>query len=308
MTNDTPAIEFESVTQTFGHITALSDLSLEVHPGERYGFLGPNGAGKTTAIGLLLNFLRPTDGTVRVFGRNVQSNELAVKSRTGALPQGFTPYSNLTGYEHLEFACSVRGVDTDPEDVLERVGLLDAAEQKANGYSQGMVRRLGFAMALVGEPDLLILDEPIAGLDPSGAARIRELIREQNERGATVFVSSHQLAQVETICDRVGIISEGTMVAEASVSELQARIDGGPRLVITLADGPVSVPDAVMAVEGVEDAWVDESRVIVSCESASVRTDVLVALEEAGIDVIDFETERASLEDVFAAYADTENV
>ncbi|EMA41640.1 ABC transporter [Halobiforma nitratireducens JCM 10879] len=162
-------------------------------------------------------------------------------------------------------------------------------------------------MALVGEPDLLILDEPIAGLDPGGAGRIRELIHEQNERGATVFVSSHQLAQVETICDRAGIISEGTMVAEASVSELQARIDGGPRLAITLEDEPTSVPDAVMAIKGVEDAWIDENRMMVNCESASVRTDVLVAFEEAGIEVIDFETERASLEDVFAAYADTES-
>ena len=193
MPSTSPAIEFDSVTRSFGSITALSDLNIEVHQGELYGFLGPNGAGKTTAIGLVMNFLKPTNGTIRVFGQDTQKDELAVKKRTGALPQGFTPYAKLTGYEHLKFVCSVRGVETEPEYFLERVGLLDAADQKAGNYSQGMTRRLGLSMAIVGEPDLLILDEPIAGLDPNGAARLREIIREQNENGTTVFFSSIRL-------------------------------------------------------------------------------------------------------------------
>ena len=242
MTTERVPIELTNVTRTFGDVTALDGLDLRVESEEVYGFLGPNGAGKTTTIGLLINFLRPSAGRVRVFGLNPRNDEVAVKARTGILPEGFTPYPGLTGREHLTLACRLRD-EHDPGAYLERVGLSDSADQKAGEYSRGMTKRLGLAMALVGSPKLLVLDEPIAGLDPDGAARVKEIIEAENENGTTVFFSSHQLAHVNAICDRVGIVTDGRTVAEVSIEEFRASVDSGPTLTIVPETPPTRVPE-----------------------------------------------------------------
>jgi len=175
-----------------------------------YGFLGPNGAGKSTTIDMVLDLVRPTEGTVRVLEQDATTDGVAIRKRTGVLPDGFAVYDRLTGRQHVEFAVRSKEADDDPDALLDRVGLLDDADRKAGGYSKGMRQRLALAMALAGDPDLLILDEPSSGLDPAGAKEMREIVRAEADRGATVFFSSHILEQVEAVCDRVGILREGS--------------------------------------------------------------------------------------------------
>ena len=295
------AIEIDGMTKRFGDVVAVRDLSLEVEEGEVFGFLGPNGAGKSTTINVLLDFVRPTEGEVRVLGRDVHEESVAVRERIGVLPEGFSVYDRLTGRQHLEFAIESKEADADPDALLERVGLSGDGDRKAGGYSKGMAQRLVLGMALVGEPDLLILDEPSTGLDPNGARQMRDIVREEAERGATVFFSSHILGQVEAVCDRVGILRGGELVAEDSIEGLREATSADTVLRIT-ADGVSDDALAeVRAIEGVSEVTTSGDSLRVSCES-DVKTTVLSTLEEAGVDVRDFETEEASLEDLFVAY------
>jgi ABC-2 type transport system ATP-binding protein len=298
------AIALRGVTKRFGDVTAVDGLDLTVPEGEVFGFLGPNGAGKSTTINMLLDFVRPTGGEVRVLGRDAQRESVAVRQRTGVLPEGFDVYSRLTGRTHVEFAMESKGVDGDPIDLLERTGIADAADRKAGGYSKGMRQRLALAMALVGRPQLLILDEPSSGLDPSGAKEMRELVRAEADRGATVFFSSHVLGQVEAVCDRVGILRGGSLVAEDSMDGLREAVGGGERLVVDVT-GDASAVDlsSVRALSGVSSAEAVNGEVVVSCD-ADAKTAVVGAVEDGGATVENFRTEAASLEDLFLAYTE----
>ncbi|WP_255198087.1 ABC transporter ATP-binding protein [Halorarius litoreus] len=297
------AIELSDVTKRFGDVTALQGLDMTVEEGEVFGFLGPNGAGKSTTINTLLDFVRPTSGEVRVLGHDAQTESVAVRRRTGVLPEGFDTYERLTARQHVAFAVESKGADDDPDALLERVGLEDAKARKAGGFSKGMTQRLALAMALVGEPDLLILDEPSTGLDPNGAREMRTIVREEADRGATVFFSSHILGQVESVCDRVGILREGELVAVDSIEGLRAKSGAETTLEIEASDVTDEALDAVRAVEGVSEARADGATVVVSCEG-DVKMAALDALESAGADVQDFTTREASLEDLFAAYTE----
>ena len=301
------AIELDGVTKHFGDVTAVSDLDLTVPEGEVFGFLGPNGAGKSTTINMLLDFVRPTAGEVRVLGLDAGAESVAVRRRTGVLPEGYDVYHRLTGRKHVEFAMRSKEVDGDPDAVLERVGIADAADRKAGGYSKGMRQRLTLGMALVGGPDLLILDEPSSGLDPGGAREMRDIVRAEADRGATVFFSSHVLGQVEAVCDRVGIMRAGELVAEDSIDGLREAVEGGETLVITVDAASEDDLSAVRALDGVSNAATDGGTVTVTCE-ADAKTAVIGALEDAEVTVKDFQTEETSLEDLFLAYTEGKEV
>jgi ABC-2 type transport system ATP-binding protein len=299
------AIELDGVTKRFDDVTAVSDLSLTVDDGEVFGFLGPNGAGKSTTINILLDFVRPTSGTVTVLGHDAREESVAVRERTGVLPEGFDVYDRLTGRAHVEFAVDSKESDADPDAVLERVGLADAADRKAGGYSKGMRQRLALAMALVGDPDLLILDEPSSGLDPAGAKEMREIVLAEADRGTTVFFSSHILEQVEAVCDRVGILREGELVAVDSIDGLRAASDTDAALEITVGS-PVDddVLATVRGLDGVDSVERDgEQTLRVACDS-DTKTTVVTTLEDNGVTVADFTTREASLEDLFLSYTE----
>ena len=303
-----PAITVDELTKRFGQTVALEALSFQVEDGEVFGFLGPNGAGKSTTINVLLDFVRPTSGSASVLGMDAQRQSREIRQRTGVLPEGVELYDRLTARQHLEFVIDSKGAADDPEALLERVGLTDAIDRKAGGYSKGMAQRLMLAMALVGEPDLLILDEPSTGLDPNGAREMREIVREENERGATVFFSSHIMEQVETVCDRVGILRDGQMVAVDSVEGLRSSVDGGTTLHVTVDRIDDDALQAVRSLPDVTDATVESHApptVVVTVDGS--KTAVLSVLEDRGIEVRDFETTEASLDDVFQSYTtDTE--
>jgi len=305
-----PAIEISNLTKRFAGVTALDDLSFSVPEGEIFGFLGPNGAGKSTCINILLDFVRPTEGSVRVLDKDAYEGSTEIRERTGVLPEGYDVYDRLTGYQHLEFAIESKQADDDPDELLDRVGLSpEEGERKAGGYSKGMAQRLVLAMALVGEPDLLVLDEPTTGLDPNGARLLRDIVREENERGATVFFSSHILSQVEAVCDTVGILNEGQLIAKDSVGGLREAATGDTRLVVTVGDeaDTGTARDAVTSLDSVESVSVDGDRLTVHCDDGAKMT-VLNAIEDAGVTVADFEAQETSLEDLFASYTETEEV
>jgi ABC-2 type transport system ATP-binding protein len=301
------AIELNGVSKQYGNLTAVQNLDLRIPEGEIFGFLGPNGAGKSTTINIILDFVKPTAGQASVLGMNCQKQGKQLRQRIGVLPEGYDVYDRLTGRQHLEFAIESKNATNDPQRLLERVGITDAADRKAGGYSKGMAQRLTLAMALVGDPDLLILDEPTTGLDPNGARQIREIIREENRNGTTVFFSSHILGQVEAVCDRVGILREGQLVADDSIEGLRDNVPGGESLVVEGTGFTDSVVTSIRAMEGVES--VDERQpgevLSISLTSAASKTTVLSKIEDAGATVSDFSTEEASLEDLFAAYTTT---
>ena len=301
-----PAIELDGVTKRFGDVTALRGVDMTVEEGEIFGFLGPNGAGKTTTIDVLLDFVRPTSGSAEVLGYDAHADSQRIRERTGVLPEGYDIYERLTGRQHLNFVRESKGADDDVDALLARVGLdLEDADRKAGGYSKGMKQRLVLAMALVGEPDLLILDEPSTGLDPNGARRMREIVREERDRGATVFFSSHILGQVESVCDRVAILQDGEVVAVDSVEGLREAADAETVLTVRLAAPVDGAAEAAAGVDGVTEATADGATLTVRCAS-DAKMDVLSAIEDAGAEVEDFDTEEASLDELFAAYTEGE--
>lgn len=293
-------IELDNLRKKFGSLVAVDGLNLTVEGGEVYGYLGPNGAGKSTTIDLLLNYLQPTDGTVSVFGMDAQRNPTDVRRKTGILPEGFSPMKETTGREHVEFAISARSADDDPAEILELVGLSADADRNATDYSKGMLQRMALGMALVGDPELLILDEPSGGLDPYGVRLMREIVHEERDRGAAVFFSSHLLEQVEAVADRVGIINEGELVAVDTIDGLREDIGRAGQLSVTL-DSPASeVESEVRTLEAVSVEACTGDTITVSCP-ANRKIAVIDAVRRSGAEIRDFETRKASLEELFVA-------
>ena len=224
-----PLIQFQQLSKSFGRgskaVRALTDLDLAIASGQAYGFLGRNGAGKTTTIRLILGLIRPTDGRALLYGQDVRANP-SILRRVGALVEDPGFYSFMSGRDNLITLVRTTGEMPDErvDHLLELVGLAARADQLVAGYSKGMRQRLGIAAALLGNPDLVILDEPTNGLDPKGIQEIRALIRGLVDvHGKTVFLSSHLLAEVEQTCDYVTIINHGKKVCEDKVSELMRK-------------------------------------------------------------------------------------
>ena len=224
----TEKLHVEFTSREFRQTTkvALSCLDLEVAAGEVFGFLGPNGAGKTTAINVLLGFVTPKSGAAYLFGIDVR--QPIARQRIGYLPEMTYYYKFLTGEELLRFYASIFGLpraeaDKRIDSLLKLVELDQARKRPIKSYSKGMQQRVGLAQALINDPDLLILDEPTSGLDPLGRMKVREIIQRLKNEGKTVFFSSHELGEVETVCDRVAIINEGVLKATGHVSDLVAQ-------------------------------------------------------------------------------------
>jgi ABC-2 type transport system ATP-binding protein len=219
-------VEFNSSEFRQKTKVALGSLDLEVNTGEVFGFLGPNGAGKTTTINVLLGFVPPTSGTASIFGIDVR--QPIARQRIGYLPEMTYYYKFLTAEELLRFYARIFGLprteaDKRIDQLLKLVELESARKRLIKSYSKGMQQRVGLAQALINDPDLLILDEPTSGLDPLGRMKVREIIQRLKNEGKTVFFSSHELGEVETVCDRVAIINQGELKATGSVSDLTAR-------------------------------------------------------------------------------------
>jgi ABC-2 type transport system ATP-binding protein len=220
-------VETSGLTKHYGDVRAVIDLDLSVPQGTIFGLLGPNGAGKTTVIGALLGLLRPTAGSIRLFGMDINGATDDAVRRIGAIMETPAFYPYLSGRDNLRYfqGISSRGGEDELDRLLDLVGLAERADARFNTYSLGMKHRLGIAYALLGDPELLLLDEPTNGLDPSGMAEVRQLLRDLGGGKRTIVLASHLLNEVEQVCDRVAILSKGRVIADGAVAELIGRRD-----------------------------------------------------------------------------------
>jgi ABC-2 type transport system ATP-binding protein len=310
MSDRSPAVEVEGLVREFkGGIRAVDGLDLEVRAGEIYGFLGPNGAGKTTVVRILTTLLRPTSGRALVAGHDVVHEGDAVRRSIGVALQEAAIDPLMTGRELLRMQGALHGL-RGPQAreraaaLLDRVGLTEAGDRRVGGYSGGMRRRLDLAMALVHRPDVLFLDEPTTGLDPTSRAALWREVRTLHEEGTTVFLTTQYLEEAEQLADRVGIIARGNLVAEGTPESLKARV-GEPTVHVELAEGSSAdaAREALAGLGTVEP--VDEgapSRV--ALRTAAGRTaigPVIRALDDHGVEVEFVEVQTPTLDDVFMA-------
>ncbi|HEX6326141.1 MAG TPA: ATP-binding cassette domain-containing protein [Jiangellaceae bacterium] len=282
----------DRLTKKYGDHVVVDDVSLTVRRGEVYGFLGPNGAGKTTTLRMLLGLVRPTRGTATILG--ARPGHPAAVARTGALVEGpgFFPY--LSGRDNLRVMARYQGVtDAAVQSALERVELAGRGGDAFRSYSLGMKQRLGVASALLGDPELLVLDEPTNGLDPAGMADMRRLIVELAQQGQTVLLSSHLLGEVQEICDRVGVISGGRLLAESTVAELR-----GASTVLVRADPIDRTLAAAMQVAGADAVRLQDGGVHLDLGAGRVPA-LARELVAAGVDIHEIRSSERSLEDVF---------
>lgn len=286
-------VETSGLTKRYGSkILAVDDLDLTVNRGEVYGFLGPNGAGKTTTLRMLLGLIKPSSGKARVLGESPGTP--ASLSRVGALVESPAFYPYLSGRDNLKVVALYSGVDNSRiGEVLEQVELSGRAKDKYKKYSLGMKQRLGVAAALLKDPELLILDEPTNGLDPQGMADMRRLIRDLGQGERTVLLSSHLLGEVEQICDRVGVIQKGALVAEGTVAELRGQ--AGLFVRAEPIEEAARIAERLAGVEKVEQTD-GLLRLTIEPEKAAEINGKLV---EAGLRVSELRPAEQSLEDVF---------
>lgn len=295
-TNNDVVVRTEHLTKHYGKLVAVDDLNLEVHRGEVFGFLGPNGAGKSTTMCMILGLITPTLGNIEIFGLSLKSNLADILCKIGAVMEspGFYPY--LSGWDNLKvFARISRNVtDNRIKEVLKLVDLADRAKDKFSGYSQGMKQRLAIACALLHDPEFLIFDEPTSGLDPAGMKEVRELIIKLGQEGKTIFLNSHLLHEVEQVCDHVGIIKEGKMIAMGAPNDL---IKHGDTLQIR-----VNEVDKAVALLSEED-WVSsitrEGDLLILKAPTERATDISALLAKNGVFISEMKAREDSLESFF---------
>ena len=280
MSSSPPPIEARGLRKAYHRRPAVDGIDLLVNAGEIYGFLGPNGAGKTTTMRMLLGLIRPDSGTFRLFGHDPMTHGLAARAGVAGIIEEPRLYTYLSGRRNLVLLASYDRLAAGPEvveEALEMVELSDRADDRVSEYSQGMRQRLGIAACLVRRPRLLLLDEPANGLDPAGIRFLRGLLRSLAERGITVFLSSHLLAEVQELCQRVAIVSSGRIVYEGSLEELRARAGRRYRLSVAALDDALSVCERT---SGIVDAHRDGDYI----EFAVDGDDALLRLTQALVD------------------------
>ncbi len=289
-------LEVRGLVKRYDNLTAVAGVDITVNVGDVYGYLGPNGAGKTTSLRMMLGLIRPTEGTVRLFGRDPMDSVHALDGVAGFV-EAPTFYPYLTARRNLELLAAFDGNDarTRIEPALETVELIDRAGDRVGGYSHGMRQRLGIAAALLRDPKLLLLDEPATGLDPAGMRDMRVLIRRLADQGMTVVLSSHLLAEVEEVCNRVAIVRLGKIVYEGAIAELKRGAGTVYRLATTDDRRALAV---CRAQPGVTDVEVEHERISFKADEPVVA-ELSQALIEAGALIHVLTPQTVTLEDLF---------
>ncbi len=240
-------IEVQELTRVFGELTAVDAISFTVNPGEMYGLLGPNGSGKSTTMRMILGLLKPTSGTAIVLGHDIRTDSVAAKRVMGYVPEEPNLPDSLTGWEYINYVADIwriprgSGRDKEIEELLQLLDIYDASNDLISTYSKGMSRKTSLVAALIHKPRILILDEVQAGIDPKGAATIKEILNGLRSRGATILLSTHVLEIAERMCDRIGIIDHGKLIAEGTMDSLRQQAKGLSSLediFLSLTGGP----------------------------------------------------------------------
>ncbi len=287
----------ENLTFRIGKTTILNDVNITVPEGIIYGFLGPNGAGKSTLIRILLNLYNNTEGRVMLFGKDVRKERVAILKRVGRFVEHPSLYGHLTGKENVIIAQRYYGVpEENTDEALETVGMREDCHRLVKTYSLGMKQRIAIAQALVHKPELLILDEPTNGLDPSGIREIRDLmIRLNREEGKTVFISSHLLSEIEKLCDHVGVIHHGKILYQGALESLSSHQSQTTEICVN----DVSLAQSVLLKQGIKSEHHNNSSISLITNSTWQTASVNRLLVENGIDVYRISQNSHSLEEVF---------
>ena len=296
-------VEVRGLIKRYGEVVAVDHVDLTVRTGDVYGYLGPNGAGKTTSLRMMLGLIRPTAGSVQLFGRDPLVSVRALEGVAGFVEEPrFYPY--LSARKNLELLAAFDGGEARGriDEVLDLVELADRARDRLGSYSHGMRQRLGIAAALLRAPRLLLLDEPTTGLDPGGIRDMRLLIHRLAESGITVVLSSHQLAEVEEVCNRVAIIRLGRVVYEGALTDLRSTVDTGHRLRVTDPTIALAVCEAQPRVR--QAKLVDGGREISFVAAERDVAELSVALVEAGVGITMLAPQHESLEDLFFRFTE----
>jgi len=307
-----PIIELEGLTKYYGSVKAVDNLSLSVNKGEIFGLLGPNGAGKTTTILMMLGLAEPSKGTATVCGINATKNPIAVKRKVGYMPDSVGFYDNLTALENLEYIGRLNGiaeneVEIRAKETMELVGLSSELHKKAGAYSRGMKQRLGLADVLIRQPDVVILDEPTLGIDPSGIKEFLSLIRKlSRQQGLTVLLSSHHLHQVQQICDRVGIFVDGKLLVEGNLETLSYNLFGKDSYT-TLVTFQDAIPDAgllekeLRMMNGVNNILIEGNSMELSCE-VDMTPGLVRFFVQKGLPITGVHKKEYGLDEIYQRY------
>ncbi|MGD0795691.1 MAG: ABC transporter ATP-binding protein [Dehalococcoidales bacterium] len=316
--NDKYAIETQDLTKRYDKVIVVDHLNLQVRENEVFGLLGPNGAGKTTTILTLLGLTEPDSGSVRVLGYNPQREPLKIKRITGYLPESVGFYEDLTAAENLEFIADLNNIDRAEtkkrtDRVLEMAGLTEQKNMAVKKFSRGMRQRLGIADVLIKEPKLIILDEPTSGLDPAGINQLLDLIAGLPKMGTTVMLSSHQLYQVQRVCNSIGILSKGKMVIQGPIDKLGREAVAGGRYIIEVETAaPVAgLVETIKSMKGVVGVDARGNNMSITTET-DLRGEIAKTVVQSNIPLVQIKVKEFSLDDIYMKYfkesQETQNV
>ena len=302
-------IEVQNLTKVYGGKTAVENVSFKIRNGRIYGLLGPNGAGKSTTMNIIAGCLSPTEGTVLINGYDICDQPTEAKRQIGYLPEQPPLFTDMTPAEYLTFVAEAKGVSDDlldrqVKEVMNVTDLLSVKDRLIRNLSKGFRQRVGIAQAMLGNPDIIILDEPTVGLDPQQLTEIRSLVRKLGEK-LTVIISSHILSEISELCDHVIILSEGHVVADSSMAELEAQVSPETVLHMTVKGDETGVREVLASVNGVGDVKVlssSEGTVtlkVTTSSDADLRDDIFFAMAERRYAVLSMEKQEQSLEAIF---------
>ena len=299
-------IEINHLVKKYGNHVAVDDLSLEVEPGKIYGFLGPNGAGKSTTMNMITGYLGATSGEVKINGHDIFKEPEEAKKCIGYLPEIPPLYVDMTVLEYLNFAAELKKLDKKKRkeyvtSAMETTGVTEVKDRLIRNLSKGYRQRVGFAQAVLGYPEIIILDEPTVGLDPKQIIEIRELIKKLGENH-TVILSSHILTEISAVCDHVFIISKGKLVASDATENLLSLMSGAQEVMLLLKQGAEEAAELLLEIENVERVQVTEENtrlIVYAKQGADVREEIFSTMAEHKIPVLEMHTVTKSLEDVF---------
>ena len=324
-----PIIEFTDLTKKYDQLTAVDHLNLSIYKGEIFGLLGPNGAGKSTTILMMLGLTEPDSGMAKVCGINPTTSPVEVKKKVGYLPDNVGFYDDMTGLENLVYIARLNGLPLNMAkekamQLLERVGLVDAADKKTGKYSRGMIQRLGLADVLIKNPEIIVLDEPTLGIDPKGVKEFLDLIVQlSREEGLTVLLSSHHLHQVQQVCDRVGLFVSGKLIDEGDIASLSTRLFSGEPFIIEAgvhinANGENNLPfnletsitglgNKLLNMDGVKSVAREREIIKIFCER-DLSSAIAKTIVESGVELNCLVKREYGLDDIYQRYSEKEEV
>lgn len=300
-----PVLDVDRLAKRFGDLVAVDGVSLHVDPGETYGLLGPNGAGKSTTISMIAGLLEPSAGTIHIGGHPMSTRSTKLRAQIGLVPQDLALYPDLTGRENLRFFARLYGLSRTEtahrvEEVLATIGLSDRADDRADSFSGGMKRRLNIGIGLLHQPTLLILDEPTVGVDPQSRNAILESVEHLAGEGMAVIYTTHYMEEAERLCDRIGIIDQGKLMAEGTRRELVASVGEQDRIHIA-AIGPLEPVVPLLAdLDGVSEVTTtDVGFALLATDASQVIAPAIEVVDQSGLSVASIEVSQPDLESVF---------